>query len=192
MGEGALWLHGFPPAAKSARDLFTGMCGKLNLHGLSSEKAMLRAIVKSYNKFADMCRANAQAAAKQGTKASKKKATRRGGSGSAPQIPADIIAHYSLDLDVLAQRLDTLPARKQETLMHLRTGYETARQIAAIMQTEALTVNKNFNVVYKTLRIQHIKTSRHKRIIVRLAYLRLVETKGVAGKSGSPVSLDST
>ncbi|MBI5457343.1 hypothetical protein HY971_01280 [Candidatus Kaiserbacteria bacterium] len=177
---------------ESARELFTGMCGKLNLYGLSSEKAMLRAIGSSYKKFAEMCRASAQVAATQHAQSPKKNAKLRGTGRGRPEVPPDIIGYYKLNLDALAEGVNSLPARKRATLMHLRMGYETARQIAAEMETEPLTVNRNFNDIYKTLRIQHIKVRTHKRLIVRLAYLRWVETWDVTGKPGSLDSLDST
>lgn len=177
---------------KSARELFASICNKLDLHRRGSEKVMTRAVARSYKKFANMCRASARFAAKHGTQTSRQNATQRGGAGTSPQVPADIIGYYKLDLDVLAGRIDSLSERQKFTLMCLRTGDETGAQIGAKMGITPSAVSGNFNDSYKRLGIQHIKVRRHKRIIARLAYLRWAEKGDTDEKLHPRDSLDST
>jgi len=177
---------------KSARELFSDICNRLDLYGLGSEKAMLRAIVKSYNKFADVCHTGARFAAPQGTQIAKHNATQQPGANARLEVPDDIIAYYKLDLDALAEKVYSLTVRQKATLRHLRTGDETGRQIAERMSVRRSAVSGNFNDVYKRLLIHHIGGWKHKRIIARLAYLRWSEKEDMAGKPHSPDSLDST
>ncbi len=154
---------------KGARELFAGICVKLDLHRLGSEKAQLRAVGESYDKFADMCRVSARPVAKRGSPTSNQNGKPRSG-GNSPEAPLDIIAHYKLDLDVLADRVDSLPRRLKSTLTHFRTGEETREEMADRLSINANGVSRNFNEIYKTLEIRHIRVLKHRRIITHLAH----------------------
>src|SRR3989338_1864639 len=177
---------------ESARELFAGICMKLDLQRLGSEKVMIKAVVSSHLKFEEMCLANAQSASTQSTQTAKHNATQQPGANARLEVPDDIIAYYKLDLDALAEKVYSLTVRQKATLRHLRTGDETGRQIAERMSVRRSAVSGNFNDVYKRLLIHHIGGWKHKRIIARLAYLRWSEKEDMAGKPHSPDSLDST
>ena len=177
---------------ESARELFAGICMKLDLQRLGSEKVMIKAVVSSHLKFEEMCLANAQSAFTQSTQTAKHNATQKPGANARLEVPDDIIAHYKLDLDALAAKIDSLTARQKVTLRHLRTGDETGKHIADRMGIQRSAVSGNFNDIYKRLSIHHIGGWKHKRIIARLAYLYWAEKDDTAGRPHSLESLDST
>ena len=170
------------PEKKSARELFAGVCHKLDLQRLGNQKKMTSTAAKWYGEFAEIQRKNFRTIA----------ASARNEPPSDTGVPEDIIAFYGLDLEVLAEYVDQLPPRLQATLGQLHTGSEPARKIGAAMDIEPEVVNRYFEQIYKSMQLRHIRARKHKRMIVRLAYLRSADKKKMAGKPGVPNSLDST
>ena len=160
---------------KSARELFAGICGKLDLYRLGSEKKMRSTAAKWYGEFAVIRSQNIQQV--QGLTREKPKGNPARSGNNQPAIPEDIIGYYQLDLDELAECVDRLPPALLATLRCLRTGSETGAQISARTDVTLAIVSNNFSDIYRRMHIQGIKPRKHKRLIARLAYLRSVEKK---------------
>jgi len=159
---------------KSARELFDGICNKLDLR-LGSEKTKQKTAARWHGEFVKIRRESVRSLARQAPEKSQQNAKPPPVKNSPPGVPEDIIGYYGLDLDVLAERVDLLPESLKKTLRCLRTGSETGAQIAERMNIQPAAVSANFSDIYKRMGIQHIKAKKHKRIIARLAYLRWAE-----------------
>lgn len=92
-----------------------------------------------------------------------------------------VLKLYGLDLEVLADKFATLGPRVLEAAGHHYAGIKSNEAIAQKMVLQIVSVRTYFNTTYGRLGLKEISSTKHRRLILRLAYGRFLEKKAAAG-----------